>query len=175
MVSVIILDGLSDNTTSGDKAKLLEIENIYIPLLVGVLRYNGIMCEAVKISGFEKEYGIKGKNRDNIIYAPIISYFSSPTELSFIYTDSTESDSPSFRIATELRKVRSIIGESVVFVNELHENDPLKMNSPVVVDNICFNAQKGIKKETVYKLVTDAARSICICCGQDFFDPAQSL
>lgn len=175
VISVIILDGFSDESVCLGKTEFSEISSIYIPLLLGVLRYNGIMCDVLKTHGFEHEYGIVGKNNDNIIYVPVFSIFAAPSKISFIYTDSTATDSPSFRIASTLRERRSVVGEKVVFVNELHENDPLKRTHPIIVDNFCFEVEKEPQKQDLYSFAKDVAISICTYYKHDFSDPVCSI
>ena len=175
MISVLILDGFSDEAICINGTQLSEVCNIYIPLLEGMLRYNGIMCETVKTHGLEHEYGICGKNRDNIIYVPVFSYAdSSSSGISFIYTDSTAADSPSFRIASVLREKRSEKGNQVVFVNALHENDPFRSNSPIIVDNMRFDVNNACHMQNIYRSAIVAAESICEYYCREFRDPANS-
>ena len=105
------------------------------------------------------------KNK-NLIYLPV---FSSSDKLSsgisFIYTDSTAHDSVAFRIASRMRREgENINKDEVVFVNALHENDPLKRFSPIIVDNIRVASDGSNVNElllTVFDRAVCTAKSIC--------------
>lgn len=177
MISVLVLDGFSDSSLCVNSQVLSEIGDIFIPLLTGILRYNGVTCVTVKPSGLEHEYGINGKNSDNLIYVPIFSCAAEEnTGVSFIYTDSTAPASVSFRIASKLRKLREEISESVTFVNSLHENDSLKKFSPVIVDNIRFSGASGACEilKNLYKTVLSVAKAVCEYYGVIFRDPSKT-
>ncbi len=160
MISVLILDGFSDDTSTVNDIALTDISNIYIPILTAMLRFNGVYCSIMKLKGLEYEYSINGKNHDNLIYVPIFNKFDGDkSNLSFIYTDSTLHNSVSFRIASDLRRKREENFEKIVFVNQLHEKDDLKRFSPIIVDDIKIsNAESSLNQ--VYKNAEITARSI---------------
>ena len=177
MISVLILDGFSDGSLCVNGTALSEVSDIFIPLLTGILRYNGILCVTVRPSGLEHEYNINGKNNDNLIYVPAFSCSNEKAEsLSMIYTDATSAASTSFRIASKLRKLREDTFSGVVFVNGLHDDDPLKKFSPVIVDNIRFTGTQSSCNmcEKIYKTALDVAVSICEYYGVLFRDPAKA-
>lgn len=176
MISVLVLDGFSDSSLCINSKSLSEIGDIFIPLLTGILRYNGIICITVRPSGLEHEYGINGKNNDNLIYVPAFSCSEDKnTQVSFIYTDSTAPGSASFRIASKLRKLREESFGKVTFVNALHDSDSLKKFSPVIVDNIRFSGASGVCDilENIYKTALSVALSVCEYYGVMFRDPAK--
>ena len=166
MISVLLLDGFSDDTVFFDGKTPKYICDIYLPLLEGILRFNGIACERVLMSGFENEYSIRGKTNKNLIYLPIFTSSDKMSSgISFIYTDSTAPDSVSFRIASKLRRDSECVKQDeVVFVNSLHENDPLKRFSPIIVDNVRVAADGSNTDSlinTIYKRALCTAKSIC--------------
>lgn len=175
MISVLILGGYSDPEMCIDSSVLEELCDIYIPLLKGILRYNGITCESLRPSAPEKLYSISGYTADNLIYVPFFSCCDGKSsEVSFIYTDSTSTASVSFRIASRLRKMREEKFEKIVFVNGLNDGHFLKKYSPVVVDNIRFSNTLGRcdNSEYLYKLAVTTANCICDNFGIIFRDPA---
>lgn len=177
MISVLLLDGFSDSSLCINSRPLSEMCDIFIPLLTGILRYNGVTCVTVKPLGLEHEYGINGKNDDNLIYVPVFSCTTEEnTKVSFIYTDSTAPSSVSFRIASKLRKMREEISENVTFVNALHENDGLKKFSPIIVDNIRFSGASGESEilKSLYKTALSVAKAVCEYYGVIFRDPAKT-
>ena len=175
MISVLILGGYSDPEMCIDSSVLDELCDIYIPLLKGILRYNGITCESIKPSSPEKLYSISGYTTDNLIYVPFFSCCDEKSsEVSFIYTDSTSNASISFRIASRLRNKREEVFKKVVFVNGLNDGHFLKKYSPVVVDNIRFSNTLGRcdNSENLYKFAATTAKCICDNFGIIFRDPS---
>ncbi|MBO5747168.1 MAG: hypothetical protein J6S13_08815 [Clostridia bacterium] len=164
MISVLILDGFSDSSLCSNNSIMSDLSDIYIPLLVGILRFNGVTCSVVNPSGLQYEYSLKGQTDKNLIYVPAFTCAGdSKVDLSFIYSDSTEIGSTSFRLASKIRKMREDRFKRVVFVNQLHENDTLKNYSPVVVDNIRFSIEnhKCDNTKDLYNLALTTAVSIC--------------
>ncbi len=134
MITVMILKSL---IVSADE-KLSVLYNIYVPLLTALLRLNGIKCEIADLNGFDKEYKILSKTKENIIYVPKFETCKKEAEaISFIYTDATSSLSTSFRIASIVRELRSNYDENrVVFVEQIKDSDAVKGYSHVMVDNV---------------------------------------
>ena len=175
MISVLILDGYSDPSFCSNNTVLTEICDIYIPLLLGVLRYNGIVSEAVNPTRLQRLYDLNGKTNDNIIYVPFFSCCEEKSaEVSFIYTDSTSAASTSFRIASKLRKKREDAFKRVVFVNALNDGNSLRIYTPIIVDNIRFSqsAPACDNTENIYKTAVTTAESIAEYYGVIFRDPA---
>lgn len=175
MISVLILSGYSDASLCTNNEVLDEISDIYVPLLLGVLRYNGIVSEAVNPTKLERLYDLQGKTNSNLIYVPFFSCCEgNSTDVSFIYTDSTSGASTSFRIATKLRSKREKEQGKVVFVNALNDGHSLRKYTPVIVDNVRFlsTAYSCDIVEKIYKLVLTAAESIAEYYGIIFRDPA---
>ncbi len=175
MISVLILGGYSDPEMCLDSSVLVELSDIYIPLLKGILRYNSITCESIKPSSPEKMYSINGCTTDNLIYVPFFSCCDiKSSDISFIYTDSTSNASVSFRIASRLRNKREEDFKKIVFVNGLDDGHFLKKYSPVVVDNIRFSNSLGRcdNSENLYKFAVTTAKCICDNFGIIFRDPA---
>ncbi len=175
MISVLILSGYSDASLCTKSEILDEISEIYIPLLLGVLRYNGIVCEAINPTKLERLYDLQGKTNSNLIYVPFFSCCeNNSSDVSFIYTDSTSGSSTSFRIATKLRNKREREKDKVVFVNALNEGHSLRKYTPVIVDNVRFlsTAYSCDNVEKIYTLVISAAESIAEYYGIIFRDPA---
>ncbi len=175
MISVLILDGFSDPSLCSNNSILSEISGIYIPLLVGILRYNGILCEVVKPSRLERMYDINGRTNENLVYVPFFSCCDeNSTDISFIYTDSTSASGTAFRIASKLRKLREARFKKVVFVNALHDGSELRRYTPAVVDNIRFlkTAAACDNTENIYNTALLTAESIAEHYGVIFRDPA---
>lgn len=171
MISVLILDGFSDSSFCSNNSLMSDLSDIYIPLLVGILRFNGVPCSSVNPSGLQYEYSLKGQTDENLIYVPTFSCVGNgKADLSFIYSDSTASGSTSFRLASKIRKTREDMLKRIVFVNQLHENDTLKNYSPVVVDNIRFSTDNHTCDNTkdLYNLAVTTAFSICDLFGVVF-------
>ena len=166
MISVLLLDRFSEDTLVVDGITPKSICDIYLPFLEGLLKFNGISCERMLLSGFEREYSIKGKTNKNLMYLP---FFSASDKLSsgisFIYTDSTSHDSVSFRIASRMRQDGECIEKNeIVFVNALHEHDPLKRFSPIIVENIRVASDGSNVNEllsTIFERAVCVAKSIC--------------
>lgn len=175
MISVLVLDGFSDSSLCINNNILKEISDIYIPLLIGVLRYNGVICKSVKPQGLENSYNLNGKSSDNLIYVPFFTCSENEnTKVSFIYTDSTAPSSISFRLASRLRHYREDRLNQVFFVNQLHENDSLKSYSPIIVDNLRFvkNLPACDMSENIFNIVILTAKAICEQYGVIFRNPA---
>ncbi len=175
MISVLILDGFSDGTFCADSKIMTEVSGIYIPLLTGILRYNGIKCETVNPKGLERQYKIIGDCKNNIVYAPVFTCSREvEASVSFIYTDSTDGASESFRIASKLRREREDLLNQVVFVNQLQEKDFLKSFYPVIVDEIRFSKTAPIcdVTEKLYIIAAVFCSVLCRHNGIIFKDPA---
>ncbi len=176
MISVLILDGFSDSSLCSNNSVMSDLSDIYIPFLVGILRYNGVSCSVVNPLGLRYQYSLTGQTDENLIYVPAFTCVGdSKANISFIYSDSTALSSASFRLASKIRKNREDrIGE-VVFVNQLHENDTLKNYSPVIVDNVRFSTGNHTCDNTkdLYKLAMSTAHSICEFYGVVFRDPIE--
>ena len=175
MISVLILDGFSDSTFCADSKIMSEVTDIYIPLLTGILRFNGIKCEVVYPKGLERQYKIVGECKSNIVYAPIFSCAKDTNAaVSFIHTDSTDGGSESFRIASKLRKEREELLNQVVFVNQLQESDSLKSYYPVIVDEIRFLKTAPIcdVTEKLYTIALGFCGVLCRHNGIIFKDPS---
>ncbi len=175
MISVLVLDGYSDPTLCSNGSVLSEATDIYIPLLVGVLRYNGILCEVTKPSRLERQYNISGRANENLVYVPHFSCCEEKgADISFIYTDSTSLASTAFRVASKLRKSREEAFQKVIFINSLNENSDLKNYTPVVVDNIRFLSTAVVCDitEKLYKYAVSTAESIAEHYGVIFRDPS---
>ena len=178
MISVLIITDCSDDACYINGMSLKDIEDVYVPFLLGMLRYNGISCQDLKLNGFEHEYTIKGKNNDNLIYVPrFIAPQGATNEIDFLYTDSTAPESISFRIASRIRKEREKRSQSqVVFVNSLHENDSFKRFSPIIVDNIKYNKNdEGNMSYSAYSDAILAAKCICEYYIGVFYNPTSIL
>lgn len=175
MISVLILDGFSDSTFCSDSKIMSEVSGIYIPLLTGILRFNGIKCETVCPKGLERQYKIVGDCKNNIVYAPVFSCAKDMNAaVSFIYTDSTDGSSESFRIASKLRNEREELLNQVVFVNQLQESNSLKSFYPVIVDEIRFSKTAPIcdVTEKLYIIALGFCSVLCRHNGIIFKDPA---
>ena len=68
MVTVMILEDVYKCDDSFSEKFL----GVYIPLLTGLLRSRKIVCETVKLNGFDKMYSLLGKSKENIVYVPKI-------------------------------------------------------------------------------------------------------
>lgn len=166
MISVLLLDGFSEDTVFINGKTPKCICDIYLPFLEGILRFNGISCDRMLLGGFEREYSIRGKTNKNLIYLPVFSVSDKLSSgISFLYTDSTAPDSVSFRIASRMRRDGECVKQDeVVFVNALHENDPLKKFSPIIVDNIRVAADGSnldSLSENIHSRAMCTAKSIC--------------
>ena len=175
MLSVLILEGFSDGEFCADSNVMNEILKIYVPLLTGILRYNGIKCETVCPNGLERQYKIIGGDKENIVYVP--SFVCSQSEnaaVSFLYTDSVDGSSESFRIAAKLRAQRAEIFNQVVFVNQLQKNNVLKNFYPIIVDEICFKKATPVcdAAEKLYIIALGFCRCLCQHNGLIFKDPS---
>lgn len=178
MISVLIITECSEKACYINGISLADIENIYVPFLIGLLRYNGISSQEFKLNGFENEYSINGKNKDNLIYVPrFIVNGTKEFEIEFLNTDSTAPESVSFRIASKIRKEREKHFQSqVVFVNALHENDSFKRFSQIIVDDIRYNIND--RENLFYSAFFDAllvAKSICEYYTGTFYNPTKIL
>ena len=174
MISVLILNKLYDSSGCVNNQVMRELCEIYIPFLMGVLRYNGIKCRFIDVTEPIAEYSFNGKNRDNLIYVPNFSCDeSSKTDISFIYTDSILPQSPSFGIASKLRTLREEKLKKVVFVNQLQGNNILKDCSPIIVDNMRFlNTENTcVLRENIFKNAVLTARAIAEYYGIIFLEP----
>ncbi|MBQ3550292.1 MAG: hypothetical protein IJA41_04870 [Clostridia bacterium] len=174
MISVLILEGFEDSSLCADSRLMSEVLEVYIPFLVGALRYNGIKCSTVRPSGFEREYSIIGNDKENIVYVPSFSCAKEKSaELFNIYTDSTDSGSVSFRLASRLRKERENSTGRIVFVNALYDYHPLKKISPVIMENIRFPSSAGVcdMVENIYKTAVIFAKTVCDTYGVIFKEP----
>ena len=172
MITVLILDGLSEHAQSEEDEIQSDLSKIYIPLLTGILLFNGIICTTVKLKGLEYEYTIIGKNNDNLIYAPCFDRTDAKYDkLSFIYTESTAPSSVSFRIASHLRNLREEAYGSTVFINQLHEKDDLKRFSPIILDNIKVTNDSKFSN-ILYNFALITAQSIAQFYSIEFKDPA---
>lgn len=175
MISVLILDGFSNNTFCTDTNIMQDASKIYIPLLTGILRYNGVKCETVLPNGLERQYKIIGECKNNFVYAPTFTCSNDDNAaVSFIYTDSVDGGSESFRIATKLRGEREELLDQIVFVNQLQESSPLRNFYPVIVDEIRFkkNAPFCDVSEKLYIIALGFCRCLCRQKGIIFKDPA---
>ena len=115
MISLLILNKMYDSSECVNNQVMREICDIYIPFLMGTLRYNGIKCKCVDVAEPINEYVFLGKNRDNLIYVPSFSCDEKgKTDISFIYTDSVISQNPAFGIATRLRALRESETKKIV-------------------------------------------------------------
>ncbi len=133
MVSVLILEGVYNYKD----ALCQEFHDIYVPLLLSILRCKRIKCQTVDIKGLAARYNITGQSKDCIIYSPKFEKSETDACVSFIYADSTSSASPSFRISSIIRSMRSTLNpKEIFFVEQLKDNDVLKNYSPIIVDNI---------------------------------------
>ncbi len=174
LISVLILDGFSDSSLCLNNSLMSDLSDIYIPFLTGILRFNGVPCLTVNPLGLQYEYSLTGQTKENLIYVPAFTCAGDrKADVSFIYSDSTDLGSTSFRLASKIRKLREDKLKKVVFVNQLHENDTLKNYSPVVVDNIRFSTENRTCDNTkdLYKIAFTTAFSICDFYGVVFRDP----
>ena len=174
MISVLILNKLYDSSGCVNNLVMGELCDIYIPFLMGVLRYNGIKCRCIDVAEPISEYSFIGKNRDNLIYTPSFSCDEeSKTDISFIYTDSILPQSPSFGIASKLRTLREENLKKIVFVNQLLGNNILKDCSPIIVDNMRFlNTENTcVLRENIFKNAVLTARAIAEYYGIIFLEP----
>ncbi len=174
MISVLILNKFYDSSGCVNSLVMSELCDIYIPFLMGVLRYNGIKCRCIDVVEPVTEYSFIGKNRDNLIYTPSFSCDeSNKTDISFIYTESVLSQSPSFGIASKLRTLREENLKIIVFVNQLLGNNILKDCSPIIVDNMRFlNTENTcVLRENIFKNAVLTARAIAEYYGIIFLEP----
>ena len=176
MISVLILDGFYDSTMCQDIKIIEQLSDIYVPLLLGILRFNGIQSTVVKPNGLQYAYSLNGHTNENLIYVP--SFECSKSDgfgISLIFADSTDSASVSFRVASKLRKYREDTLKKIVFVNKLHENDVLKNYSPVIVDKIRFDKDMHLcdSASELYFYALSTAFSICEYYGIIFRNPAE--
>ncbi len=174
MISVLILNKFYDSSLCVNNQVMREICDMYIPFLMGVLRYNGIKCKCVDVAEPINEYVFVGKNRDNLIYVPSFScQGSGKADISFLYTDSSLPQSPAFGIATKLRALREEKLKKIVFVNQLLGNNILKDCSPIIVDNMRFlNTEDAcVLKENIYLNAVLTARAIAEYYGIIFLEP----
>lgn len=174
MISLLILNKMYDSSECVNSNVMRELCEIYIPFLMGTLRYNGIKCKCVDVAEPINEYVFVGKNRDNLIYVPSFSCEEkTKTDISFIYTDSVLPQSPSFGIATKLRVLREEKLKKIVFVNQLLGNNILKDCSPIIVDNMRFLNTEGtcVLRENIFKNAVLTARAIAEYYGIIFIEP----
>ncbi len=166
MISVMILEGVYEYNDPVS----LEFHDIYVPLLLSILRCKRIKCQTVDIKGLAARYKITGGNRESIIYAPKFEKQHENTSVSFIYCDSITSISPSFRVSSLIRNYRSSLSESdIVFVEQLKDNDELKNFAPIIVDNIKIpnNLDLMTDNSYLYMLGNTTADGICRYFGLD--------
>lgn len=174
MISLLILNKMYDSSECVNNQVMRELCDIYIPFLIGTLRYNGIKCKSVDVAEPINEYVFLGKNRDNLIYVPSFSCDEkAKTDISFIYTDSVLPQSPAFGIATRLRALRENETKKIVFVNQLLGNNILKDCSPIIVDNMRFLNTEGtcVLRENIFKNAVLTARAIIEYYGIIFIEP----
>ena len=148
---------------------LKDKTEIYNSFLYSLLNYNGIKCKFLKPLGLERDFKLKAKQSGSIIYAPLIVH-SSNSEISFIYTDCTESFSESFKIASLLRKRRSLENEEkVTFINPLNSTDSLADFSPVVLDILrTDDTDNAIIKDDPLILALITVKAFCEFYGVEF-------
>lgn len=170
-VSVLILDGFCDALFT-DGSGISAMSDIYIPLLSGLFGANGISCSVWEPSGLEYDYSLSGRTEECLIYVPVLSHSQTADKMSFIYTDSTSPYSTSFRIASRLRRIREELFGGVIFVNDLHDNDPLKRFSPVVTDSfkVPNNSADDFAK-TAFSTASSTVKAVCEHFGQKFSIP----
>lgn len=155
MVTVMILE---DVFKSNDDF-CNSFSGVYVPLLTGLLRSKGIQCETVRLKGFDKKYSVLGKSKQNLIYSPKIEL--SNNVVSFIYCDSVSSVSPSFKIASVIRILRSENEKDVIFVERINENEMFSDFSPIIIDNIKFNENLSFNLyETAYEKAISVTEGI---------------
>lgn len=170
-VSVLILDGFCDAPFT-DGNGISAVSDIYIPLLSGLFGANGISCSVWEPSGLEYDYSLNGCTGENLIYVPVLSYSQAADKMSFIYTDSTSPYSTSFRIASRLRHIREELFGGVIFVNALHDNDPLRSFSPIVTDS--FTVPQALAQDfskTAFSVAASTVKAVCEHFGQKFAIP----
>lgn len=180
MFSVLLIDGFSEDAVLVNGKTPKNICDTYLPLLEGILRFNGIGCERWVLSGIENEYAIRGRSGKNLIFLPVFSVSDrSSSDISFIYTDSTAPDSISFRIAKIMRRKNELSKtENVVFINPIHENDPLKSFSPIIVENVRLAADGSNENEIfkgIYKRALNTAEAICTYYFDAFENPGDFI
>ena len=174
MISLLILNKMFDSSECVNNDIMRELCDIYIPFLMGTLRYNGIKCECLDVARPINEYVFLGKNRDNLIYVPSFSCDKkAKTDISFIYTDSVLPQSPAFGVATKLRSLRERETEKIVFINQLLGNNILKDCSPIIVDNMRFLNTEAtcVLRENIFKNAVLTARAISEYYGIIFIEP----
>ncbi len=167
MVSVMIIEGVYNY----DEPLLCHFHEVYVPLLVSVLRCHKIKCETVDIKGLARKYNITGKSKESLLYVPKIEFCKNDTDgVSFIYTDSTSSVSPAFKVAANIRKIRSDDdGKKIVFVEQLKDSEVLKGFSPLIMDNIRINKSLNLKLDqaVLSEMTNSVAKGIVSHYGLD--------
>lgn len=167
MVSVMIIEGVYNY----NEPLLYEFHEVYVPLLASVLRCNIIKCEIVDLKGLARKYNITSRGRESLLYVPKIEFGKSENDsVSFIYTDSTSSVSPAFRVAANIRKLRSDdYGKKIVFVEQLKDSEVLKGFSPLIMDNIRINKSLNLKldRSVLSELTNSVAKGIASYYGLD--------
>lgn len=166
MATVLLIDGFSEDAVFINGKTPADICKIYLPYLTGLLRYNGIETNVIVQNGIEWGYKISGKTDRNLIYMPIISIAdNASSDISFIYTDSTDPDSTAFRVASNIRRnCEALNPEKIIFINPLSEKDNFKRYSPIIVDNIRVPLdEKGFMAEhdKIFLRAEITAKSIC--------------
>lgn len=145
-----------------------EKTDIYCAVLYALLNYNKIKCKIIKPLGLERDFKVKSKSSESIIYAPVFE-LSNCADISFIYTDCTENFSQSFKLASILRQARSGNDDKVIFINPLKSTDFLANFSPAVFDVLRISDAKAYENSVdpfIMAFVT--AKAFCEFFGIDF-------